>query len=121
MVVLLQKTELYNWAQHEVTAIVNISKPDCHASKKSHYKKKYGISPSDCQHKLRVLIWIGGPDPKMLKQQLLNDMPKTSQDCSMEIHCKRYLNSQELESIFQANENCKSFSHTIIMFDEIWR
>ena len=89
--------------------------------KKSHYKKKYGISPSDCQHKLRVLIWIGWSNQDMLKQQLLNDMPKTSQDCSMEIHCESDPNSQKLESIFQANENCKAFLHTIIMFDEIWR
>ena len=87
--------------------------------KKSHYKKLYGISPSECQHKLRVLIWIGADDQEMLKQQLLNEMSKTSKDCSMEIHCEFRPNSEKLERIFLANENYDSFYHTIIMFDEI--
>merc|ERR1711976_738124 len=72
-------------------------------------------------HKLRLMILIGASDQEMLKQQLLNDMPKTSQDCSMEIHCEFMPDSHRLKRIFQANENCKSYSQTIIMFDEIWR
>ena len=89
--------------------------------KKAHYKKKYGIALKDCQNKIRIIIWIGSGDQEMLKQQLLNEMSKSSKDCSLEIHSEFHPSSEKLESIFQSNENYKSFSQTIIMFDEITR
>ena len=90
--------------------------------KKSHYKRKYGISPIDCQNKLRVIILIGvHDDGNMLKQQMMHDLSKSSKkDCTTEIVAESDPDSQ-MKNIFQANENYKSFSHTFIMLDEITR
>ena len=89
--------------------------------KKSHYKKKYGISSSECKNKLRIIIIIGNSySGSQLVQQL--EMPKSHRDCSLDILTKYYPpNSDELTRIFQANENYKSYSHTLIMLDEIER
>ena len=89
--------------------------------KKSHYKKKYGISSSECKNKLRIIIIIGKSySGSQLVQQL--EMPKSHRDCSQDILTEYYPpNSDELTRIFQANENYKSYSHTLIMLDEIER
>ena len=88
--------------------------------KKSHYKKKHGISSSDCKNKLRVIIVIGTRrEENMLKQQL--EMSESHKDCTLDIITELYPNSEKLTRTFQANENYKSFSHTLIMLDEIDR
>ena len=88
--------------------------------KKSHYKKKYGISSTDCKNKLRVIIWIEtSSNRNMLKQQL--EMSGSHKDCTVDIQTKDYPNSEKLTSIFQANDTYKSYSHTLIMLDEIVR
>ena len=52
--------------------------------KKSHYKKKYGISSSDCQKKLRVIVIIGmSQEESQLKQQL-DEMSKSVKDCTLD-------------------------------------
>ena len=86
--------------------------------KKSHYKRKYGISSSECQEKLRVIILIGNSlDKSQLKQQL-EEMSKNTKDCTLSIQIVLNQNSIELTRIFKANEDYKSFSHTLIMMDE---
>ena len=86
--------------------------------KKSHYKKKYGISSSDCQNQLRIIIVIGfSYDESQLKQQL--EKSKSHNDCSLEIKTELNPNSEMLTSIFQFNE--KSYKHTLILMDEIRR
>ena len=88
--------------------------------KKSHYKKKYGISSSDCQNQLRVIIFIGWSDyESQLKQQL--EKSESHKDCSLDIKTHWDADSGELTSIFQANENYKSYKHTLIIMDEIAR
>ena len=87
--------------------------------KKSHYKKKYGISSIDCKNKLRIIILIGSNYGDMLKQQII--MSESHKDCAVEIQLKYEPNSTDLTRIFQDNENYKSFSHTLIMLDEINR
>ena len=42
--------------------------------KKSHYKKKYGMSSSECQKKLRVIILIGLSVHRSQFMQQLNEM-----------------------------------------------
>merc|ERR1711884_616477 len=42
-------------------------------------------------------------------------------DCKLEIHTKYDPNPEKLQEILQADEQYKSYSHTLIMFDEIWR
>ena len=85
--------------------------------KKSYYMKKYGITSSDCKNKLRVIILIGTEsEGNQLKQQL--EMSESHKDCTVEIEAK---SSAHLTRIFQANENYKSYFHTMIMLDEIWR
>ena len=87
--------------------------------KKSHYKKKHGISSSDCKKKLRVIIVIGTSYQKnMLKHQLENS--ESHKDCSLEV-ISEYPNSEDLTGIFQANENYKFYFHTLILLDEIAR
>ena len=87
--------------------------------KKSHYKKKYGISSRDCKNKLRVIILIGTKwEENMLKKHL--EMSEYHKDCSLDIKTD-IANSEKLTRIFQANENYKSFSQTLIMLDEINR
>ena len=86
--------------------------------KKSHYKKKYGINSSDCKNKLRVIIFFGTSENNMLKQQLL--MSESHKDCTLDIKTV-FPNSEMLTMIFQANENYKSYCHTLIMQDEIHR
>ena len=83
--------------------------------KKSHYRKKYGISSSDCQNQLRVIIFIGWSDyESQLKQQL--EMSKTHDNYEIVFT----QNKAELkEKISLANENCKAYKRTIIMMDEI--
>ena len=86
--------------------------------KKSHYKKKYGIQSSDCKNQLRVIIVIGySSDGSQLKQQL--KMAESHNDCSLEIETIGIIDSEKLSSIFQANE--KSYTHTLILLDEIKR
>ena len=88
--------------------------------KKSHYKKKYGISSSDCKNKIRVIIVIG--DGNELKQQL--EMSKSLKECSLDIETSvdhRDLDSEELTRIFQGNENYKSYYTTLIFIDEMQR
>ena len=90
--------------------------------KKSHYKKKYGINSSDCKSKLRIIILIGYSGYKnesQLKQQL--ELSECHKDCTLEIATEYEPNSRKMTRIFRANENYKSFSHTLIMLDEIDR
>ena len=86
--------------------------------KKSHYKKKYGIISSNSKNKLRIIILISAPfeenQLKPLKQQI--EMSESYKDCTFDITTE-----SNLTRIFQANENYKSFSHTLIMQDEIRR
>ena len=86
--------------------------------KKSHYKKKYGISSSDCKNKLRIIVLIGSSENEsQLKQQL--EMSESHKDCTVEIVTE--LIAEKLTRIFWANENYKTYSHTLIMLDEIAR
>ena len=88
--------------------------------KKSHYKKKYGISSSDCQNQIRVIIVIGwSDDESQLKQQL--EKSESHNDCSLDIKIKWIPDSEKLTRIFQANEHYKSYKHTLILMDEIRR
>jgi len=88
--------------------------------KKSHYKKKYGISSSECKNKLRIIILIGtGVEGNQLKQQL--EISGSHSDCALDIVTKLHPDSEKLTRIFQDNENYKSFSHTLILLDEIKR
>ena len=88
--------------------------------KKSHYKKKYGIGSSDCKNKLRIIILINtNKKENQLKQQL--EMSERHIDCALDIQTELLPNSEKLTRIFQANEDYKSFSHTLIMLDEIDR
>ena len=88
--------------------------------KKSHYKKKYGISSSDCQNQLRVIVVIGmSRDGSQLKQQL--EKSESHNDCSLDIKTEFNPDSENLTRIFQANENYKSYKHTLILMDEIRR
>ena len=88
--------------------------------KKSHYRKKYGISSSDCQNQLRVIILIEMMNGEsQLKQQL--EKSESHKDCSLDIKTHWDADSGELTSIFQANENYKSYKHTLIIMDEIAR
>ena len=88
--------------------------------KKSHYKEKYRINPRDCPKKLRVIIVIKGNDISMLKDEI--EMSKNHQDfCTLDIETKLdFQDSQKLTMLFKA-KNYKSFSHTIIMIDDINR
>ena len=90
--------------------------------KKSHYKKKYGISSTDCKSKLRVIILIStNSTENQLEQQLL-ELSESHIDCTLDIEAQDlYEHSERLTRIFQANENYKSYFHTMIMLDEIWR
>ena len=78
--------------------------------KKSHYKKRYGISSTDCKNKLRVIILLGTGKSEwnsMLKQQL--EISESFKDCTVDIETE--LNpGVNLTKIFLANENYKSFS-----------
>ena len=88
--------------------------------KMSHYKKKYGISSSDCKNKIRVIIVIG--DGNELKQQL--EMSKSLKECSLDIETSvdhRALDSEKLTRIFQGNQNYKSYYTTLIFIDEMQR
>ena len=90
--------------------------------KKSHYKKKYAISSSDCKNKLRIIILIGTDTvlgQNQLEKQL--EMSERHKDCTVDIKTKIGPNSTDLTRIFQANENYKSFSHTLILLDDIQR
>ena len=88
--------------------------------KKSHYKKKYGISSSDLKNKLRIIIVIGyqswEDEKSLLKQQI--EMSNTLNDCSLDIH---FGMNKDLTNIFRSDENYKSYEHTIIMMDEMKR
>ena len=89
--------------------------------KKSHYKKKHGISPSDFQNQLRVIIWIGNSKAGCQLIQKL-EMAKSHNDCSLEIKpSPTYPNSKKLTRIFQGNKSYKSYLCTLIMIDEITR
>ena len=93
--------------------------------KKAHYLKKYQkdkSSPLWDKTKLRVIILIGstGYENTMLKQQLENENLKDTNDCELEI-ATVHPDSRNLTSIFQGKENHESFSHTLIMLDEITR
>merc|ERR1711860_50408 len=49
--------------------------------KKSHYKKKYELSSSDCKNMLRIIILIGtNYEENQLKQQL--EMSESHKDCT---------------------------------------
>ena len=88
--------------------------------KKSHYKRKYGISSSDLHNHLRVIIWIGlCMTGSPLKQKL--KMSESLKGCHLEIETEMSPDPEKLTTIFQANENYKSYIHTIIMIDEINR
>ena len=87
--------------------------------KKSHYKKKYGISSLECKQKLRVIILIGNSeDESQLKQQL--EMSESHKDCSLDIGTKYELELGYVR-FFKADKNYKSYSHTLVMLDEIKR
>lgn len=112
--------------------------------KKSHYKKKYGISSIDCKNKLRIIIMIQtnyfwypteydnyGPrtdsEVNMLKRQL--EMIESHKDCSLDIETSTLRqdndisvkDASKLTRIFRADKNYKSYKHTIIMMDEVSR
>ena len=87
--------------------------------KKSHYKKKHGISSSDCKNKMRVIIFIGTSTGNMLKQQL--QMSESHKDCTVDIITEYNPSSRDMTRIFQGNGNYKSYSHILIMLDEIPR
>ena len=97
--------------------------------KKSHYKKKYGISSTDFKNKLRVLILIDTRyGENQLKRQL--EMSESYNDCTLDIVAAEFESnvgsygydpSDYLTKNFRANENYKSYSHTLIMLDEIAR
>ena len=88
--------------------------------KKSHYRKKYGICSNDCQNQLRVIILIGWTNEEsQLKQQL--EKSGSTNDCSIDIKTDWIPDSKNLTMIFQANENYKSYKHTLILMDEIQR
>ena len=96
--------------------------------KKSHYMKKYGISSSECQKKLRVIIVLGySEDGSQLKQQL-EEMYIKTKDCTLEIYAKWMPIGRDGEGLrntiakfFQANKNYKLYLHTLIVLDEIQR
>ena len=69
--------------------------------------------------KLRVIIVIGANQGDMLKQQL--EMSESHKDCTLDIITEWRPDSEKLTRIFQANENYKSYCHTLIMLDEIER
>ena len=48
-------------------------------------------------------------------------MSESHIDCFLDIQTQYSPNSDDLTRIFQANENCKSYSQTLIMLDEIKR
>ena len=82
--------------------------------------KKHRISSSDCKNMLRVIIVIGtNYEENQLKQQL--EMSESHKDCTLDIQILFNPDSKKLTRIFQANENYKSYSHTLIMLDEIER
>ena len=89
--------------------------------KKSHYKKRYGISSTDCKNKLRIIILLGTGKSEwnsMLKRQL--EISDSFKDCTVDIETE--LNpGVNLTRIFLANENYKSFSYNLIMIDELGR
>ena len=89
--------------------------------KKSHYKRKYAISSNDCKNKLRVIILIGGTNSNenMLKQQI--EMSESHKDCTVDIITEYNPSSRDMTRIFQGNGNYKSYSHILIMLDEIPR
>ena len=87
--------------------------------KKSHYKKKYGISSSDCQKKLRVIVIIGMSQEESQLEQQLDEMSKSVKDCTLDIQVEYNPNSKKLTRIIHAIEDYKSYSHTLIMLDEI--
>ena len=86
--------------------------------KMSHYKRKYEISPINLKDKLRVIIWVG---TVAKKQQMSKEMSQRPSYWSLEIHADTNPNPENLTLIYQANENYRSFSHTLIMLDGIWR
>ena len=89
--------------------------------KKSYYKKKYGIRSIDCKNKLRVIFIITtlSEHNMLMKQQL--GMSESLMDCTLDFEMELFQDSEKLTRIFQANENHKSFKHTIIMMDEAIR
>ena len=58
-------------------------------------------------------------DESQLKQQL--EMSESQKDCTLEITTELYPDSEKLTRIYESNENYNSFSHTLIMLDEIRR
>ena len=90
--------------------------------KKSHYRKKYGLNSSDCKDKLRVIICINATANNMLKQQMINDWLKSTIDCHQEIHTQEFRIQKDLKPILKGtNKNYQSYSHTLVMLDEILR
>ena len=89
--------------------------------KMSHYKNKYGISSSEGQKNLRVIIYLGNSNIESLLRQEL-ETSKRHQDCTLDIQTDNgYANSEKLTMVFQANENYILYKHTIVMMDEIRR
>ena len=62
---------------------------------------------------------IGTNYANTLKQQI--ELSESHMDCTVVIQLKYEPNSTDLKSFFQANENYESYSHTLIMLDEIAR
>ena len=88
--------------------------------KKSHYKRKYGISSSECQKKLSVIIWIGyNKNQSLLKKQL--EISENHKDCSQDIQTGTKPTREKLSNILQGNANYKSYIHILIMMDEMYR
>ena len=88
--------------------------------KKSHYKKKYGISSNECQNKIRIIIFIVFSNSEsQLKQQL--EMSKCHEECTLDIQTEYSPDLEKLKRIIQADENYKSYLQTLIMMDEIQR
>ena len=88
--------------------------------KKSHYIKKYHLSPSQQKKVMRIIILIGfSNDKSQLKQQL--KMSQNHKDCTLDIRTLEYPDSKNLTKLFQADQDYRSYFHTIIMMDEISR
>ena len=83
--------------------------------KKAHYIKKHGISPSDRKSKLRVIV-IG-----TIMDEMEQQLSESHKDCTLHIQRVSSPNSEELTKIFHSNGSYKSFSHTLIMLDDIQR
>ena len=105
--------------------------------KKSHYKKKNGLSAHEYETKFRVIFGICANHDNILAKQLLAEKKSLSADSSFEVcifchschdgknlhkigHPDSYVPYQEKLQEFVCSKNFHSNSHTFIMLDEVW-